>query len=293
MELRYRREATVGAFLIVAVVVFVFGLMWLRGRALRRGEIVPAVFTDVAGLKVGDPVRTSGVQVGTVEAILLDRPGRVVVRLELKKRQAPRADARAIVRALDFFGARYVDYRPGAATAALPVDSPIVGEREEDFAEMAQDLSGEGRRALTNAADFLGPSTAQDLRTTLLRAQTLLEDLRRSSHQPATELVGALQGLRQVLQHLDLLAGDAANRETLANLREMSANLVAVTATMRGTMRSMDTLVGKVNEGRGTFGQLVNDTTFLTELRATNRHLDSLVTDFMANPRKYLNVRVF
>ena len=31
----------------------------------------------------------------------------------------------------------------------------------------------------------------------------------------------------------------------------------------------------------------------IVELRRTNRHLDSLVTDFMANPRKYVNVRVF
>jgi len=293
VELRYRREATVGAFLIVAAGVFVVGMMWLRGQALRRGEIVPAVFTDVAGLKVGDPVRTSGVVIGSIEGILLERPGRVVVRLELKRHQAPRRDARAIVRALDFFGARYVDYRPGAAAAPLPADSPIVGERESDFAEMAQDLSGDGRRALGNAAELVGPATTQELRATLLRAQTLLEDLRRSSRQPADELVGALQGLRQVLQRLDLLAGDAANRETLANLRDISSNLVVVTTTMRSTMRTMDTLVGKVNDGRGTFGQLVNDTTFLTELRRTNRHLDSLVTDFMANPRKYVSVRVF
>jgi hypothetical protein len=48
-----------------------------------------------------------------------------------------------------------------------------------------------------------------------------------------------------------------------------------------------------VNTGRGTLGQLVNDTTLLAELRRTNRHLDSLVTDFMANPRKYVNVSVF
>jgi len=293
VELRYRREATVGAFLIAAALIFVFGMMWLRGRALRRGDIVPAVFTDVVGLKVGDPVRTSGVLVGTVEGIELEQPGRVLVRLELKQRQEPRTDARAIVRALDFFGARYVDYRPGVAPARLPADSAIVGERESDFAEMAQDLSGEGRRALGNAADLMGPATTQELRTTLLRAQGLLEELRRSSREPTAELTGALQGLRQVLQRLDLLVGDDANRQTLANLREMSANLVAVTATMRGTMRTMDTLLGKVNDGRGTFGQLVNDTTFLAELRRTNRHLDSLLTDFMANPRKYVSVRVF
>jgi len=293
MELRYRREATVGVFLIAAAVVFVAGMMWLRGKALRRGEILAAVFTDVAGLKVGDPVRTSGVAIGTVNQIDLEHPGRVVVRLEIRRHQMPRADARAVIRALDFFGARYVDYEPGTAVSPLPEDSAIVGEKEADFAEMAQELSADGGRALSGAAELVGPATTRELRTTLVRAQALLEDLRASSRQPTRELTGALQSLRQVLQRLDLLAGDAANQQTLANLREMSANLVAVTTTMRSATLTMDTLLAKVNSGRGTFGQLVNDTTFLVELRRTNRHLDSLVTDFMANPRKYVNVSVF
>ena len=34
MDLRYTREATVGAIVIVAIVVFVFGTMWLSGRSV-------------------------------------------------------------------------------------------------------------------------------------------------------------------------------------------------------------------------------------------------------------------
>lgn len=293
MELRYRREATVGAFLIVATVLFVFGLMWLRGKTLARGERLDIVFGDVVGLKEGDPVRTSGVLVGTVGEIRLERPGRVAVRLELRQREAPRSDARAVVRALDFFGARYIDYRPGTAATPLPEGQAIRGEKEQDFAEMAQDLSGEGRRALGNAADLMGPGTSRELRSTLLRAQGLLEELRASSREPARELTGALTSLRQVLQRLDLLAANSANQQTLANVRDATANLAEVTSTLRHTTQSLDSLLVKVNTGRGTFGQLVNDTTFLAELRRTNRHLDSLVTDFMANPKKYVNVSVF
>ena len=47
MELRYRREAAVGLFLIAATLVFVFGMMWLRGQSLRRGEVLDVVFGDV------------------------------------------------------------------------------------------------------------------------------------------------------------------------------------------------------------------------------------------------------
>ena len=124
MELRYRREAVVGVFIIVAAAVFVLGMIWLRGKSLTSGERVEIVFSDVSGLKVGDPVRTSGVTVGQVQDIQLVSPGKVHVYLELTAAKAPRADARAVVRALDFFGARYVDYDPGIA-AQFALRRPI------------------------------------------------------------------------------------------------------------------------------------------------------------------------
>lgn len=292
MELRYRREATVGVFLIVATLVFVFGLMWLRGKSLSRGEVLDVAFADVVGLKEGDPVRTSGVGVGTVKTIRLDRPGRVLVQLELTHRQPPRNDARATVRSLDFFGARYIDYRPGTA-APLPEGQAIAGTIEPGFGEMAQDLSDQGRRVLGNAATLVGPENNRELRATLARAQQLLDRLGNDAESGTREGIGVLTTLRQALQRMDLLLRDPANQQTVANVRDVTANLADVTATLRHTSVVMDSLLVKVNAGRGTMGQLVNDTLLLGELRRTNRHLDSLLTDFMANPKKYINVRVF
>jgi hypothetical protein len=47
------------------VAVFAAGLLWLSGRTIGPSSsvIVPARFTNVAGLRSGDPVQTSGVKV--------------------------------------------------------------------------------------------------------------------------------------------------------------------------------------------------------------------------------------
>ncbi len=293
MELRYRREAAVGLFLIVATLVFVVGLMWLRGKSLSRGEVVQVQFTDVVGLKVGDPVRTSGVLVGAVKTIRLDRPGRVYVELELKHRQPPRSDASATVRSLDFFGARYIDYRPGVAAAPLPDDQALPGAIESGFGEMAQTLTNQGEQVLRNANALVGPENNRQLRAALLRAQALLDQVGGSVGTGTQAGVATLQELRQVLQRMNLLLADPAAQQSIGNVRDATANLAEVTSTLRHTTGVLDSLLVKVNSGRGTMGQLVNDTALLTELRRTNRHLDSLVTDFMANPKKYINVHVF
>jgi len=292
VELRYRREATVGVFLIAATLVFVFGLMWLRGKSLRRGEVLDVVFTDVVGLKEGDPVRTSGVGVGTVKTIRLERPGRVVVQLELTHRQEPHRNARATVRSLDFFGARYIDYQPGTAEP-LAEGEAITGDVEAGFGEMAQSLSNQGREVLSNAAVLVGPENNRQLRAALIRAQRLLDQVSGSSQGATQEAVGALASLRQLLQRMDLLVADPAAQQSLTNVRDVTGNLADVTATLRHTTAVLDSLLAKVNSGRGTMGQLVNDTAIMAELRRTNRHLDSLLTDFMANPKKYINVHVF
>ena len=76
MDLRVR-EVTVGSIVIVAILVFIFGTMWLSGRRVSSGNSVRMQFANVSGLKRASPVRVSGVNVGKVESI--DQASRTVV----------------------------------------------------------------------------------------------------------------------------------------------------------------------------------------------------------------------
>src|SRR3990172_11465842 len=123
MELRYRREALVGVLIVVAAAVFFYMMLWMRGKELRQGRGALATFGDVAGLKEGDPVRTSGVGIGQVKRVELIGPGRVDVWFSIGNAAAPKGDAAAVIRSLDFFGARYIEYSPGTSERLLPADS--------------------------------------------------------------------------------------------------------------------------------------------------------------------------
>lgn len=293
MELRYRREALVGVFIIVATAIFVVGMIWLRGRSFSSGKQVQIIFSDVSGLKVGDPVRTSGVTVGQVRDIRLESPGRVDVLLELSAAPTPRADARATVRSLDFFGAQYVDYQPGVATASLPTGQEIRGQKEQDITGLAQGLSGQGQEVLANAAAFVGPENARELRGLLVEARSAVSQLGSATEAGSREATGALMDLRKVLQRLDLLLGNDAAAQTLEGMRDASRNLAQVTATLQKTSVALDSIMVKINSGRGSVGRMVNDTTLVTDLHAASTALTELLTDLKANPSKYIHVRVF
>ncbi|HXY19979.1 MAG TPA: MlaD family protein [Gemmatimonadales bacterium] len=293
MELRYRREAAVGVFIIVAVLIFVFGMIWLRGKSIRSGEMVETTFSDVAGLKVGDPIRTSGVAVGQIKDIRLLRPGQVLVLMDLKGGQRPRSDARAVVRSLDLFGAQYLDYDPGAAAQPLAAGAVIPGEREQSVAELVSGLTGPGRQALSNAGQFLSPQNAAELHDLLVDTRRAVGQIGAAAQAPSDEAAHALLALRELLQRLDLLVGSSSTQQTVDNLRDATRNLTQMTATLQHTGAALDSILLKVNGGRGSMGRLVNDTTLVSDLHAASVALTALLTDLKANPGRYVNVHVF
>ncbi len=288
MELRYRKEAAVGLLIVLGAVAFIFMMMWLRGKSFREGELVAVTFDDVAGLKVGDPVRTSGVTVGSVKSIELRSPGNVVVVFDVSHGPAPRADAGALIKSADLFGARIIEYTPGTAPAPLPDDSVIRGTRIQDFTEMAAGMSGQARALLDNSVQ-----AARELRAAMTEARALLGTLNAGASVNSRELEGALTNLRLVLHRMDLLvqSNAPAAGAAVTNMREASANLDRLTRNLAGTTATLDTLAGRIASGRGAIGQLMNDTSLVNELRATNRAMQELLVDLRANPGRYIRLR--
>jgi phospholipid/cholesterol/gamma-HCH transport system substrate-binding protein len=56
---------------------------------------------------------------------------------------------------------------------------------------------------------------------------------------------------------------------------------------------ALDSILVKINSGRGSIGRMVNDTTMVADLHAATSALTELLTDIKANPKRYINVRVF
>ncbi len=117
MDTSYKQEVTVGALVILAVVLFVVGSTWLKGRSI-GGDLEDywkIQFHQAGNLKASSPVRVSGVIVGRVEHIELLDVGKVLVYASLAERIAPRTDATAQIMSVGFVGDAAVELNPGRA----------------------------------------------------------------------------------------------------------------------------------------------------------------------------------
>lgn len=301
--MRFTRELTVGLTLLATLAVIVFGIRFFQGLPLFSGSY--ALYTQLeqaSGITPGSAVRLRGVTVGSVEDVTLDsRSGLVRLDFTLHDGVQVYPGAEASISGLSTFGSVTLTISPG--DASLPPLAP----GSEVPATPAVDLFG----TLTSRV----PSITARTDTLLFQAALATQAVQALVADPDSDLRLALAGLRQTtnalnallraqsatlgatLQNTEALTGDlrdftATNRDSLtlavtranALLRHLDGSLARIDTTAQ----SFDALLAGVENGEGTLGMLLTDSTLYFRLDTTVSRVDSLLIDFQRHPGRYL-----
>ena len=294
MELRYSREATVGAIVLIAILVFVFGTMWLSGRSIGSDNLVRIQFKNVSGLKRASPVRVSGVNVGKVERIEFVDVGKVLVSASLPPMIRPKVDASAKIVSVTLVGDYAVDFDPGSAAQPLPPDRVILGSQDLGLTGVATELAERADSILLGAQSIVNQRTGEQLRATLTALEGTLKATQRTmqiygnpDEGPTAELTKTMAAFRQLSARLD---------STLVSFRSdtISANLAAMTAQLTSTTGRLDTLLAGMNRGQGTLGKFVTDSGLYYDMRELSQGMKNLIAELAKNPGKIpVTVKLF
>jgi len=290
MDLTYKQEIGVGALVLMGLAVFTVGLFWLTGRSIKStGVKADVVFSNVSGLKQGDPVMVSGVKKGRVQSVKLQRVGRVEVVLELASDVKPRVDASASVGSTDFFGARFVDFSPGDDQKPFLQDGhAIVGTTPPALMDVATGVATRANELIGNASGIVNQQLAEDIHNTLVATQRGLNVLTEAgSGSMIRQTTATLASVERVMARIDTILGNGKRIDSLgANITDLTNELSHATASLNG-------LLAKVNKGEGTLGRLASDSTLYNDLHKTLNALTDLLTDLKERPGRYVHVKVF
>jgi phospholipid/cholesterol/gamma-HCH transport system substrate-binding protein len=298
MDLRYSREATVGAIVVVAIIVFVFGTMWLSGRSVNSANTVRIQFDNVSGLKRASPVRVSGVNVGKVEKIEFVDVGKVLVVASLPPKIRPRVDASAKIVSVTLVGDYAVDFDPGRSSDFLPPGRTILGTQDLGLTGKATLLAERADSILLGAQGIVNTRTADQLRSTLTALEGTLKAAQRTmqiyadtGHGPTAELTKTMSAFRQLSGRLDsTLASPAFSRRT----DSITANLAAMTSQFAATGARLDTLLAGMNRGQGTLGKFVTDSGLYYDIRELTQGMKKLLDELAKHPGKVpVTVKLF
>ena len=286
MDLTYKQEVGVGAFVLVGVAVFLVGMFYLTGRSLRTsGMPVDVLFESVAGLKQGDPVLVSGVKKGRVARVALERVKSVRVTIEIQRDVAPHIDASAAVAAMDLFGAKFIDYNPGSRDEMLAKGRSITGSNQPDITDVAQGVANRANELMENAANIVSDRLGQDIHNTLVVTQRAMNTLANAPEGPfIKQTTRTLQATERVMERVDSMLGSGTGR----NIDSISTNLAKLTNHLTHTTAQLDTLLSRMNRGEGTLGRMASDTMMYHDLHELSVSLTTLLNDLKEHPDKYM-----
>lgn len=292
--MKKRDDVLVGILITVAVVVAIVGSLWLARGGLSKGYPLFARFAWGAGLKTGSPVWVSGAGVGYVADVQFEPEGTLLTELRVQgSKQIPRGSVATVV-PNGLFGDVAVNFTPVRAAARYASgDTVLTGAPPPGIAALTRkaDSVASSVNAITTALnrELVAGGGIADLRKALASTNLLVTQLSAIAAEQSRQLTLTMTSLRRAAAAMDSAKVDS----TLRNLRSASANVTAMTRELDSTTIALRRIVAKVDSGNGTAARLINDPGIYNDVRALLGRLDSLTADIKANPRKYINLKIF
>jgi phospholipid/cholesterol/gamma-HCH transport system substrate-binding protein len=300
--MKRRDEVLVGIFLTVAVAIALLGTLWLVRGGLSSGYPLYSRFAWGQNLKPGQPVLLAGVNVGAVADVTLRDDGYLDVVLRVNDDVKVPKNSVASVKPVGIFGDAAIALTPKGPSAISysPGDTVPVGPADTDIQAIMNrvDSIGATVQTMTKAinADLVASGGIKDMRRSLANAAELTQSAARLSVQLNSiaaeqnrNLTATMASLRRAVSAVDSAKIDS----TMRNFQTSSATLTRIASNLDSTSRHANNIIAGLERGEGTAGKLLKDTLLYRDLRGLVTQADSVMADLKANPKKYINLRIF
>ncbi len=240
-----KREIIIGAFLLIAIVLFIGGILWLSGRDIfGRDKIIKAHFTDAEGVEPGLYVYLRGVKVGEVKRVYIIEDG-VAVEFSVPRTLFIPEDSKVEAKTAGLLEEKFLSLIPGKLPTPLPKERMLEGRKQLNIMEAWEKLD------INELAAFL-----KELRALIGDNKAMMEN---------TQKILARLSLR--LDEISVIARSEI-KETRQELKELALTLKTLTETFQG----------------GALGKFIQDTLFYSRLTSTIVRFDSLIEKLKKEP---------
>ncbi|HEX9107893.1 MAG TPA: MlaD family protein [Longimicrobiales bacterium] len=287
------RQLMVGAFVLVGIIAIILALFSLTDPGTFRGRYVLYTVVDNAGgIRKGDQVQIRGVNVGRVKSFKIGASN-VVVALELEKAYKVPSDSRMTLTSSGLLGGMTATINPGRSATELADGDTIVGVREAGAFDNAASLGQRADTVLARTQALLSNQMVSDLNASGAQLRALLSQTAAMVAEDRATIRALTRSLAST--SAELQAGHPGQRiaATTARLDSLTNQLNATSTRLSGASASLQVVLSRLEKGEGTLGKLSADPTLYNNLNAAASNFRDLAQDIKANPKKYINVKVF
>ena len=298
-------EAKLGMVFLLAIIIFVWGLFYLKEwRVTGDTYLVDVRLSSAVGVKSTDPVLVGGVRIGKVEAVKLDDLTPIVT-LRIDEPYEIPEDSQVEVISRSVMGERSINVRKGISPNMVPPGAKLVGTSAPGISDMftqVDSVTVNFRDLLRNANVLLDPEREKSIKSSLSGMHDLTVELRKTLQRESAQF-------NRVLANMDSLVLNAKNlsetekakvSSTLDNLASTSGRMSGMMDELQTTTTALDNIIARIDRGEGTIGKLLQDERLYDDaVRVAGKmdrlmsSLDELVVDLKTNPRRYVTVEIF
>lgn len=288
MEKSANQKIKLGVLVLLGLLLFITAIYFIGNKKNMFGQTseLTAVFNNVNGLQVGNNVRYSGINVGTVRAIEMENDTviRVTMILQTKILQHIKKDAVAIISSDGLVGNMIININPGrnSKESVQPGDTVKTFSRVKTD-DMMETLSVTNENAALLTADLLkishqiiqGKGTLGVLLNDTLIAKDLKQTLNylKITTKGTTESVQKLNQLLASLQNENNVIGILNDTLVAGQLKRTVANLDQSSAQLQVVLTNLNETVTNIKEGDGALNYLSNDPTLVKQIDSTMTNL--------------------
>lgn len=280
---------------IIAMILFVWGFNFLKGKSLLRNQLVfYSVYDNSQGLLAGDIVTINGMSVGTVNSLSFhpSRNGSIVVAFTIDN-DLNIPDNTIAKLSPSLMGSTSINLILGDSRDSAKTGDTLMAGYDKGMLSLITEqilpLKSELENLLVslnilavNVNSILDESLKNDIHTGVSDFAVSMQNIKVLSSD-IQKLVDSDDGkLTMVVDDLENIAGNfSAVSDSLSMI-----NYTGLVNSLEDCITELNTMIDGINSGKGTAGQLVNNDSLYNNINNAVYTLQTILNEIKENPKK-------
>ncbi|MBY0543649.1 MAG: MlaD family protein [Sphingobacteriaceae bacterium] len=309
--MKIKNETKVGVLAAFAIALLIIGYNFLKGNSIfSRETVLFARYSQVDGLGVSKPVLINGFQIGRVDKLELQPNGTIIATLKINDKYDIPHNTIARLESTDLLGGKAIIMDLGNSTEYAKDGDTLNANVEKGLMEAVQPVQKKAEliitkmdSILTSVNSILNPNFQKNVDKSFTSIASTLGALEATSKK-VDALVGSESSkLSNILSNVETITVNFKNNGAkidaiLKNLNEVTDKAAALNFkttidNANKAVADLQEVVSGIKNGKGSLGQLLNDTKLSDNLNNASKNLDNLLIDLKANPKRYVHFSVF
>ena len=297
----FNKNVKIALTVLLGLVLLYWGINYLKGiNLLTPSNRFYTEVNSVDGVLKATPITVNGFQVGQVYEIQYDYSNNKITLVLAMEPQMKVPEGSTINMVSGLLGGTSLVLNLGDGPAMQPgsiiptAELPgLVDNVKENVIPMVSDMLPKVDSIMNNVNGLTGDPA-------LIAALTRLDGITRQIQASAQQLNMLMNGLNRsvpgVMNNVNGITGNLTG--ATSNLTDFSSSLKQIPLdstinALNATLANLEKLSEQLNDKNSTLGKVMNDRELYDNANHAIASLDSLLMDIKANPKRYINVKVF